>query len=73
MDATEDEVRKKRHLISEAFAQTEQEISLIRDHGRDPYRKDAPDNFMFIQHDYKSDDGFATWKTRLAHVLDGEG
>lgn len=57
LDATEDEVRKNCHLISEALAQTEQEISLIRDHGRDPYRKDAPDNFHLVLHDYESDDG----------------
>jgi hypothetical protein len=73
LNATEEQVRQNRQLIPEAFIQVEQDISLIRDHGRHPYRKDAPENFTFVEHDYKSKDGLAEWKAALHQVLDGYG
>ncbi len=69
--ASEVELRKNIRLIREAFLPVEQDISLIRDQGRNPYRNNPPDNFFFVRHDYASPEGFAAWKTELHQVLNG--
>lgn len=72
LPAPETELRQNVRMIREAFLPVEQDISLIRDQGRNPYRNDPPSNFFFVRHDYTSSDGFMAWKTGLHQVLDGE-
>lgn len=72
LQATEAELRQNVRRIRDAFLPVEQDISLIRDQGRNPYRNNPPANFFFVRHDYTSSDGFTAWKIGLHEVLDGE-
>lgn len=72
VDVSEADARKNRSKLRTAFIEVDEAISQIRAEGRNLYKKEAPEHFCYIEHDYQSDDGFLAWKNALHRVLDGE-
>lgn len=70
LNCTESQLRATPELLRHKYEWVEQEISLISAEGRDAYRKDNPDHFHPVWHEYEQKDGFAIWKDRLQAVLD---
>lgn len=72
LDAPPSQLDESRDLLRQKFEWVEQEISIISAEGREVYKANKPKGFARVRHDYKSENGFETWKLRLHQVLAGD-
>ena len=63
-------IEKTRQELGEQFIKIDQQLSVIRNEGRQTFLKSQPMNFSRIVHDYSDDlKGFILWKDQLRERL----
>lgn len=61
---------KNRASVIEEVKQIDNQLSIIKEIGRQSFLEKSPDNFTRIFHDYSDNqEGFITWKSALEEMI----
>lgn len=61
--------KELKNSLKEEYKKIENHIDFINENNRNEYRKNKHDNFMFIEHDYESENGYDKWVGELNRFL----